>query len=95
MLLKYRVMKKLEFDEPVCVKTLASALRTPFNKRFTEAVDFLGRNGFLAHDSGGKISLYCLSSFREYKAYMRKTFFEISVSISAITVAITSVLQCL
>lgn len=98
MFLKYRIMKHLKFDEPVDIESLhkeihSSRITLKNINAFGEAINELGREGFISHDENGDISLYAYSSFHEYKAHLRKAFFEIAVTVSAIVVAVTSVIS--
>lgn len=98
MFIKYRIMRHIEYGEYYDLVKLCKTLRYANFDKFTKRTDSLGRAGFLSYNELGHITHKCLSSFSEYKASLRKIFFEISVSVASIIVAITSViaviLQC-
>lgn len=95
MFLKYRIMKKLKFDEPLSVREVCDLFpRTP-DEKVCIAIDWLGCEGFLVANSEHKISPKVFTSFYRYKVVLRKAFLEFCVSIAAIIVGITSILELL
>lgn len=93
MFVKYRIMKYLKFDKYETLEAVFKKLNFKDLDSFGQAVDQLGKDGFVDFDDSKKISLRTYSSFSEYKAYLRKSFFEVCVSLSAIIMAITSIVS--
>lgn len=89
---QYRILRCLKFEDPINYFDLQrmSGIET---KKFVEIADYLGKIGYISLDSETfGVTLYCISSLREYKAALVRLIFEISVSVSAVVVAVTSVI---
>lgn len=93
MFLKYRIMKKLEYGEWLSLEETHELFPDASFEEIGIAVDWLGCEGFLECNSDGKISPKVFTSFYRYKITLRKAFLEFCVSIAAIIVGITSILE--
>lgn len=93
MFLKYRIMKKLQFGEWLSLEEIHKLFPSASPENFGTAVDWLGCEGFLECNSEGKIGPKVFTSFYRYKVTLRKAFLELCVSIAAIIVGITSILE--
>lgn len=94
MFLKYRIMKKLKLGEWITPEEISELFPYEPTKKVCEAIDILGRTGFLTHNETlNHVMPNNFASFREYETHLRREFFECAVSISAIIVAITSIIE--
>lgn len=94
MFCKRRIMRKLTFGEYTSIEEILSWFPQPFQEKAGNAIDLLGKLGFIEPSEDLKsVSLRTLSSFQDYKAYCAKQFFEYAVGISAAIVAIESLLN--
>ncbi len=92
MFLKYRIMKRLEFDKYVSVEQVCNMFSND-TMSVGKAIVMLVGMGFVDRDSNDNISLKRITSLHEYHNYFMRRFLEISVSISAIVVAICNVIE--
>ena len=91
--MQYQIMKNLKFDEFKTLQELSDMFPRANKEKLFAAMELLALDGFLVHDSKNRISLRTFSSFYEYKCGLRKTTFEFIVSLAAIVMAITEVLE--
>ena len=93
MFFKYRIMKKLEFGKYVSVETVCGWFPERLGKKIgIHLIELVGA-GFLDRDSKDDVSLKRFSSLHEYKVSLGKQLFQITVSVSAIIVAVTGVAE--
>lgn len=92
MFLKYRILKSLEFGKYVSIEQVCSMFSND-TMSVGKAIVMLVGMGFIDHDSNNNISLKRITSLHEYRNYIMRRFLEISVSISAIVVAICNVIE--
>lgn len=94
LFVQYQIMKKLDFGEGVSISYIFDLFPYYPKKKIAIAIDLLGKGGFLEGNLETRtISPRTLTSFYDFKISLRKAFFETSVSISAIIVAIATVLE--
>lgn len=92
--MKYKIMKRLEFGEYTSLETVVSWFPEGSIESVLKSIDTLGKLGFIepSADLNG-ISLRTLSSLQDFLEYQRKKFFEYAVGISAIIIAIESLIN--
>lgn len=89
--MKYKIMRKLEFGKYTSLETVVEWFPGKSIKSVGMSIDLLGKLGFIeASDDLNGISLRTISSFQDFLEYQRKKFFEYSVGVSAIIIAIES-----
>lgn len=92
MFLRYRIMKRLTADKAIAFEDLMNDLNISNKIKFVTALSSLKNDGFICVKNYS-VSLSTFSSYREYRLMISRKIFDISVSISAIVVAVTSVIQ--
>lgn len=96
MFIKFRIMRIVDFGEFTPLDEIYKAFPKTKHKRISNAIDILGRKGFIvSNDECTGVSYRTLSSFYEYTASIRKAFFEIAVSMSTIAAALISLAELL
>ena len=93
MFFKHRIMRKLQFDEPVTIEEICEWFPHADEHAIFNAIDSLGNLGFIkATEDLSAISLRKYSSLSEFLTYQSRQFFDYAVGISAIVVALSQVL---
>ena len=96
MFIKFRIMRMVDFGEFTSLDEIYKAFHKTKHERISNAIDILGRKGFIvSNDECTGISYKTLSSFYEYTENIRKAFFEIAVSLSTIAAALISLANLL
>ena len=94
MFFKYRIMKKLEFGEFTLIETILSWFPVRKALQVGKAIDMLGKLGFIEHNNEcTTVRPKTLSSFQDFLIYQRKIFFEYTVGVSAVFIAIEAILS--
>ena len=95
MFMNYRILKKLEFGNYVSVETACNFFPNTSLDKVGRSIVMLVGMGFIDYDPDCNVSLKRITSLYEYKNYVGRKFFEFTVSISAIVMAIANVIAVL
>lgn len=96
MFMRYRIMRIFKWNNlELSMEELHHSLHFVGAKRFSLALYSLVKDGFLKINPDGIVTPFEISSFRDYKLHATKVMFNFLVSLSAIVVAITSVITLL
>ncbi len=93
MFLKFRIMRKLSFENFIFFDDLYSSFFFVSEKSLCLALKMLDLKGYIEIDDYNRVKLLKETSYYSYRVDIRKSFFEITVSISAITVALIELIM--